>query len=191
MKERFNSKDGTFNSKDETTDDLTRRQWLLRLGEMVALFGVSGVVPELTLPHLEPALSELEGRFLQGGNSSASTEIALPPGLYDPSEEHLVHALASAKFTPPPGSETDFIQPNARYDLKFFSPEEFRVLTRFVEILLGDVDPNALTQTTHWLDLYLHSSVGVRDTALHLEPPHRILAVQFYGEDEVRELETS
>ena len=27
-------------------DDLSRRQWLLRLGEMVVLAGVSGLVPE-------------------------------------------------------------------------------------------------------------------------------------------------
>jgi hypothetical protein len=64
------------------------------------------------------------------------------------------------------------------------------VITRFVEILLGNVDPKALTQTTHWLDLYLHSSAAVRDAALQLDPLHRILALEFFGEDSVHELET-
>ncbi len=162
-------------SKDEMNgDDLTRREWLLRLGEMVALAGVSGLVPDVAVA-------------LQ---SAAPTAVALPPGLYDPSEEHLVHALAAAKFTPPPGSETDYVQPNAAYVLQFFSPEEFRVITRFVEIMLGDVDRDALKQITHWLDIYLHSSAGVREAAQHLDPLHRILAVEFFGEDSVRELET-
>jgi len=159
----------------ETTDDLTRRQWLLRLGEMVALVGFSGLVPDAAA-------------LLQ---SAPPTAIALPPGLFDPSEDHLVHALATAKFFAPPGSETDYVQPNAdQFHPQFFSPEEFRVITRFVEILLGNVDRNALTQTTRWLDLYLQSSAGVRDAAQHLDPLHRILAVEFFGEDSVRELET-
>ena len=163
-----------LNPEDEKSDDLTRREWLLRLGEMVALVGVSGLVPDVAVA-------------LQ---SAAATAVALPPGLYDPSEEHLVHALAAAKFTPPPGSETDYVQPNAPYALQFFSPEEFRVITRFIEIMLGNVDSKALKQTTHWLDLYLHSSAGVREAAQHLDPLHRILAVEFFGEDSVRELET-
>ena len=174
-----------FDSKDNSTDDLTRRQWVLRLGEMVALAGVSGLVPDaglLRLPHPAPVS--------QGGNPSASTAIQLPPGLYDASEEHLVHALAAAKFTLPPGSETDYVQPNAPYRLQFFSAEEFRIITRFVEILLGNVDRDSVTQTARWLDVYLHTSAGVRDVAQHLDPLHRILAVEFFGEDSVRELET-
>ncbi len=155
------------------SEDLTRRQWLLRLGEMIALVGVSGLVPDAAA-------------LLQ----SAPGTVALPPGLYNPSEEHLVHALATAKFTPPPGSETDYIDPKAPYHLQFFSPEEFRVISRFVEIMVGNVDKESLAQTTHWLDLYLHSSAGTRDAAQHLDPLHRILAVEFFGEDSVRELET-
>jgi len=173
------------NSKEDASNNLSRRQWLLRLGEMVALVGVSGIVPDpealLRLPH--------PTRSSEGGNT-ASSAIQLPPGLYDPSEVHLVHALAAAKFTPPPGSQTDYIDPKAPYRLQFFSPEQFRVISRFIGILLGNVDPGALTQTANWLDLYLHSSAEVRDAAQHLDPLHRILAVQFYGEDEVRELET-
>lgn len=156
-----------------TSDDLTRRQWLLRLGEMVALVGVSGLVPDAAL--------------LQSG---APVAVALPPGLYDPSEEHLVHALATAKFAPPPGCETDYIDLKVPYRLQFFSSDEFREITRFVEILLGNVDRDALVQSTRWLDLYLYASAGVREAAQHLDPLHRILAVQFYGEDAVRELET-
>jgi len=181
VKEEF--KDDT---RDHSPDDLTRREWVLRLGEMVALVGVSGLVPDVEALRRLPQLA----RFSQGGNSATSPATQLPPGLYDPSEEHLVHALATAKFTPPSGSETDYIRPNAPYRLQFFSPEEFRIITRFVEILLGNVDRDSLTQTTRWLDLYLHCSADVRDAAQHLDPLHRILAVEFFGEDSVHELET-
>lgn len=167
--------DAPSDQSRDTTDDLTRRQWLLRLGEMVALVGYSGLIPDA-------------GALLQ---SAPPSVIALPPGLFDPSEHHLVNALATAKFSPPPGSQTDYVQPSpGPYHPQFFSPEEFRVITRFVEILLGYVDRDALAQTTHWLDLYLNSSAGVRDAARHLDPLHRILAVEFFGEDSVRELET-
>lgn len=155
-------------------NDVTRRQWILRLGEVVALVGVSGLVPDAAA-------------LLQSAPVAA---VALPPGLFDPSEEHLVHALATAKFTLPPGTETDYVDPKVPYQLQFFSPEEFRIITRFVEILLGSVDRDVIKQTVNWLDLYLHSSNSVRDAAQHLDPLHRILAVEFFGEASVRELET-
>ena len=122
------------------------------------------------------------------------TAITLPPGLYDASQEHLVHALSSAgkKWSPPPGSETDYVQPSALpFQPQFFSPEEFKVVTRFVEILLGKVDPTALSQATQWFDLWLHSAAGVRAAAQHLDPLHRVLAVAVNGEQSVHELETA
>ena len=163
-------------------DDLSRRQWLLRLGELVALAGVSGLVPE-------SAAALLSAR--QDAESSAT---ALPPGLYDPSQEHLVHALSSggAKWSPPPGSETDYAQPSQlSFQPQFFSADEFRVVTRFIEILLGNVDPAALSQAAQWFDLWLHSAAGVRAAAQHLDPLHRILAVAVNGEESLRELETA
>jgi hypothetical protein len=162
--------------------DLSRRQWLLRLGEMVVLAGVSGLVPESAMA-------------LPGAEQDASrVAAALPPGLYDASPEHLVHALSSGgkKWSPPPGSETDYVQPNLLpFQPQFFSVEEFRVVTRFVEILLGDVDAAALSQATQWFDLWLHSAAGVRAAAQHLDPLHRLLAVAVNGEESVRALETA
>jgi hypothetical protein len=172
-------------SKEElpdTTDDLSRRQWLLRLGEFVALAGVSGLVPESA------------AAFLGAMQDAESTATALPPGLYDPSPEHLVHALSSggANWSPPPGSETDYALPSQLpFQPQFFSAEEFRVVTRFIEILLGNVDPTALSQAAQWFDLWLHSAAGVRAAARHLNPLHRILAVAVSGEESVRELETA
>jgi hypothetical protein len=164
-------------------DDLTRRQWLLRLGEMVVLAGVSGLVPE--------SASALLGA---GQDAEPTAATALPPGLYDPSQEHLVHALSSAgkKWSPPLGSETDYIQPSSLpFQPQFFSPEEFRVVTRFVAILLGNVDATALSQSAQWFDGWLHSAAGVRAAAEHLDPMHRLLAVACNGEASVRELETA
>jgi Gluconate 2-dehydrogenase subunit 3 len=160
-------------------DDLSRRQWLLRLGEMVVLAGVSGLVPESASALLRAA-------------QDMAQAAALPPGLYDPSPEHLVHALSSAgkKWSPPAGGETDYVQPSSLpYQPQFFSAEEFRVVTRFIEILLGEVDATALSQAAQWFDLWLHSAAGVREAARHLDPMHRALAVAVNGEASVRELE--
>jgi hypothetical protein len=162
-------------------EDLSRRQWLLRLGEMVVLAGVSGLVPESASALLRVA-------------QDIAPAAALPPGLYDPSPEHLVHALSSAgkKWSPPAGSETDYVQPSTLpYQPQFFSAEEFRVVTRFIEILLGEVDATALSQAAQWFDLWLHSAAGVREAARHLDPMHRALAVAVNGEASVRELETA
>ena len=162
----------------ESSDYLTRRQWLLRLGEMVALAGISGVVPEAATALLDAEQPQVAG---------------LPPGLYDPSPDHLVHALRTAgKLYPiPPGSETDYVQPTSRpFEPEFFSQEEFRIITRFVEIVLGKLDVRALAQTTQWLDLWLHSAAGVLEAAQQLDSLHRVLAVAYYGEPAVRDLES-
>jgi len=176
--EAFRGRGETMN--EEHPDDLSRRQWLLRLGEMVVLAGVSGLVPESAAALL--------------ANGQAIPAAALPPGLYDASPDHLVHALSSGgrNWSPPPGSETDYVQPSALpFQPQFFSAEEFRVITRLVEILLGNADATALSQATEWLDLWLHSAAGVRAAAQRLDPLHRILAVAVNGEDSVRELETA
>ena len=120
--------------------------------------------------------------------------MALPPGLYDASAENLVHALSSGgmKWSPPPGSETDYVQPNSLpFQPQFFSVEEFRVVTRFVEILLGNADATALSQATQWFDQWLYSAAGVRAAAQRLDQLHRLLAVAVNGEESVRDLETS
>ena len=162
----------------EASVDLTRREWLLKLSQLVAVAGFSGVVPELA-----PALPDAEGQETR----------ALPPGLYYPSPQHLSHALGDlgSRHSIPPGSETDYREPSSSpFRPRFFSHEEFPVVTRFAEILLGKVDSEALAQSVQWLDSYLYSQAGVRQAALNLDPLHRALAVAYYGESAVRELET-
>lgn len=160
------------------SNDVTRREWILRLGEVVALAGVSGLVPDA---------SSLVFAATQGA-------IELPPGLYTPSSDALVHALRGGHgaFTPPPGSETDYAPPeSATFTPQFFSPDEFQVVTRFAEILLGNVDVKAVTQTARWIDLYIHSSKAVREATQNLDPLHRAVAVAYFGESSVKELETA
>jgi Gluconate 2-dehydrogenase subunit 3 len=159
--------------------EVTRRQWLLILGELAAVAGFSGAVPELTA-----ALSVAEGQKATG----------LPAGVYHASQEHLSHALSGlgAMHNIPAGSETEYVQPNALlFHPQFFSDEEFKLVTRLVEILLGKVDAAALSQAVRWVDLYLDSAARVREAALSLDALHRALAVAYYGETAVRELETA
>lgn len=162
----------------EKGDELTRRQWLLILGG-ATVAGFSGVVPDLAA-----ALSGAEG------HQAAS----LPPGLYYPSHEHLFHALGGLgnMHNIAPGSETEYVQPNSSaFQQQFFSDEELKLVRRLFEILLGKVDPSALSRAVQWLDLYLYSAGGVREAALTLDPLHRALAVAYHGETAIRELETA
>jgi len=163
----------------EMDDELTRRQWLLILGGLATVVGFSGVIPELAAA-------------LIGARGPQAT--ALPSGLYHPSHDHLFHALGNlgSIHSMPPGSETEPVQPNSSpFHPQFFSDEEFKVVTRILEILLGKVDGGALSQAGQWLDLYLYSAPAVREAALQLDALHRALAVAYYGETAVRELETA
>lgn len=163
---------------ETTYDDITRRQWILRLGEAAVLVGFSGLAPEIA-----------------AGLLSAETQYAeLPPGLYLPSTDLLVHALKGAHqgLAPPLGSETDFVQPSALpFQPRFFSEEEFAIITRLARIILGEVAPAALSQATQWIDLWFHSAAEVRQAAQQLDPLHRVLAVAYYGEAAVHDLETA
>ncbi len=162
----------------DSDDDLTRRAWLLRLGELTALAGVAGLAPDvaaaITLTLQEAAAG-------------------LPPGLYEPSAVHLTHVLASRDAPViPHGAETDFAVPR-RGPLQpvFFSSKELDVVTRLVGVLLGSVDARALSETIAWLDLRLQSDAGIRTAARTLDPSHRALAVAYYGQARVVELETA
>jgi hypothetical protein len=166
----------------EPVEEITRRQWLLRLGETVALAGISGLVPE-----------SVAVQFIAGDEAQPDAA-ALPPGLYAPSAELLVHILhgADKNYVTPPGSETEYAPPTcAPYQPQFFSERELRIVTRFVEIVLGKMDPAAISETIRWLDLWLQSAAGVLEAAQHLDSLHRILAVAYYGDASVHELETS
>ena len=153
---------------------ITRRQWLLRVGETVALAGVSGLVPEFPL------------RFFSNRPPS------LPPGLYEPSSDHLVSALSGHHpAVAPPGSETDYVQAGASYPLQFFSAEDFKTITSFISTLLGDVPADALSEVARWVDLWCQSAQGVREAARNLDPLHRALASAYFGEASVAEIEAA
>ncbi len=172
---RDNEKSDEFAQR---SDEVTRREWILRLSEFVALAGVSGMIPELSA---------------SPGAQQKNTTV-LPPGLYEPSQDHLVHALSSEgkTWSPPLGSETEYFTPTLLpYHPQFFSPKEFSDVIRIIEILLGKVDAVPLSQAAQWFDLWLHSAAGVRAAAQRLDPMHRSLAVAFYGEASVRELEST
>jgi len=164
----------------DSADDLTRRQWILQLGEFMALAGVSGLVPEMGA---SPAQ--------QAGEAKA---LALPPGLYVSSPDHLTHALSSGgkSWTPPAGSETEYALPSSLpYQPQYFSLEDFRIVVRLVEVLLGKVSPTSSSQAAQWFDLWLFSAPAVRAAAQRLDPMQRALASAYYGESAVRELETA
>jgi hypothetical protein len=163
---------------DDVDDDLTRRAWLLRLGELTVLAGLAGLVPDVA------------GSMTLDLQEAAAA--GLPPGLYEPSTEHLGHLLA-ARDAPlvPRGAETDFAVPRrGPFRPVFFSQREFDVVTRLVGVLLGSVDARALSETIAWLDLRLQSDPGIRHAARTLDPSHRALAIAHYGEARVLELET-
>jgi hypothetical protein len=167
----------TRRAPDDSDEDLTRRAWLLRLGELTVLAGVAGLVPDL------------------GGARTLTvqeTAAGLPPGLYEPSAEHLVHVLG-ARDAPlvPRGAETDFAAPRrGPFQPVFFSRHELEVVTVLVGVLLGSVDARALSEAIAWIDLRLQSDSGIRRAARTLDPSHRTLAVAHYGEARVVELET-
>lgn len=163
---------------EATSDEITRRQWILRLGEAAVLAGFSGLAPEIAA-----ALLSGEAQYAE-----------LPPGLYLPSADALVHALRGAhrQLAHPPGTETDYVEPSALpFQPRFFSNEDFAIITRLAKIILGEVDPAALRQATQWIDLWFYSAADVREAARQLEPLHRVLAVAFYGESAVHDLETA
>jgi hypothetical protein len=167
----------TRRAPDDSDEDLTRRAWLLRLGELTVLAGVAGLAPDLA------------GAMTL---TVQETAVGLPPGLYEPSAEHLIHVLG-ARDAPlvPRGTETDFAVPRGSpFQPLFFSHHELDVVTRLVEVLLGSVDARALSEAIAWLDLRLRSDNGIRHAARTLEPSHRALAVAHYGEARVVELET-
>jgi hypothetical protein len=161
----------------DSDDDLTRRAWLLRLGELTALAGIAGLAPDLA-GAMTPTVQE--------------TAAGLPPGLYEPSAGHLSHVLG-ARDAPivPHGAETDFaVIRRGPFQPLFFSHRELDLVTRLVGILLGAVDARALSETIAWLDLRLQSDVGIRRAARSLDPLHRALAVAHHGQARVVELET-
>ncbi|PYU38484.1 MAG: hypothetical protein DMG54_29995 [Acidobacteria bacterium] len=160
---------------------LTRREWLLSLGSAVVLSGFRGV----------PAEAAREG---------LASHVPLPPGLYQPSLDHLTHALSSeGQFvSAPPGAETEYVRPRSGpFIPKGFAPNDFVVVRRLVEIILGEdlqtrsekPDPGApvslYEEVAEWIDLVISSAPAVRKLARNLPSDQRTLAVAFFGSEEV------
>jgi hypothetical protein len=166
---------------------LTRREWLLSLGSAVVLSGFRGA-PE------------------QAGAEPQAVGAALPPGLYGPSLDHLTHALASDDpFLPiPPGAETEYLRPHSGpFVPQALAQEEFAVVRRLVEIMLGEDLKNSSEKPTpgapasiydevaEWIDLVVATAPRVRSLARNLSADERALAVAYFGSEEpVHELET-
>jgi len=159
---------------------ITRREWLLRLGGTAVLTGFRGAPVEY-----------------HNGPSTAAAD-RLPPGLYDPSEDQMTHALESdgRLFPVPAGSEIDFLRPpSGPFQPHCFSPPDFAVVQRLVALFLGESDTNSepastSVQISEWIDLEVSDSASVRQAARNLSPQHRTLAIAYYGEREVAALET-
>lgn len=156
---------------------LPRRDWILNLGGAVVLSGFSGI----------------PGEAFQGLHARAAS---LPPGLYQPSLDHLNHALGSeGPFVPiPPGAETEYVRPRPEP----FAPQgltagQFRVVSRLVEVILGkDLEPQpeaagaggAHEEVARWIDLVVACGPGTRTAARKLTPQERALAVAYFGSEE-------
>ena len=172
--------------QDQPVAGLSRRDWLLNLGSAVILSGFAGMPGES---------QQTEHTFTT----------ALPPGLYTPSIDHVTHALnQDGPFFPlPPGAETQFVRPRSGPFLpQAFSSEEFVVIRRLVELILGEGLKTAPAQqaagapeslydeVAEWIDLVVFSSPEVRAAARNLTPEQRALAVAYFTTEEpVRELE--
>jgi hypothetical protein len=137
-------------------DELTRRTWILRLGGATVLTGFSG----------------------SGLDASESSK--LPPGLYQPSLDHLAHALktvtAPLPEPPPP---------------RYFAIRDFSLIQELVALILGE-EPSTppVPEIAIWIDLIVGRSDGVHAAARALSTRDRRLAADFYGEEAVHELET-
>ncbi len=139
---------------------MTRREWCMRLGAGVVLTGWSA--------------SDLDAD-------------ELPPGVYEASRDHLSHALAGHPLAA--GTETELAQ--IRTGPSFFRPAEFRTIVQLTALLLGEPSETPVVhEIAEWIDLTVGESAAVRSAALKFTPPHRTLAVHYYGAQSVRHLET-
>jgi Gluconate 2-dehydrogenase subunit 3 len=184
--------DNAKKKTDEAALDvaLTRREWLLSLGSAIVLAGSSGA-PGEAAPGVEHALPGVT---------------VLPPGLYQPSFDHLTHVLTRDEpfVTIPPGAETEYIRPRSEpFTPSFFSSYELRIVRRWVEIILGEdlkiseqksvpgAPASIYDEVAEWIDLVVASAPAVRALALSLPADQRALAVAYFGgEERVRALET-
>jgi hypothetical protein len=135
-------------------------------------------------------LLQLGGGVVLAGWSGADLEAAeLPPGVYEPSREHLGHALAGHPVSA--GGETELFQPRAAtFQAAFFSRDEYQTLLRLTALMLGETpETPVIREIAEWIDLSVSDAEAVRSAALALSKPHRTVAVHYYGTEQVRKLE--
>jgi hypothetical protein len=133
-----------------------RRRWLLQLSATVALSGLSGMDLDA-----EPA-SEL------------------PPGVYEPSVNHLAHVLK------PEPHRTQ------AYQAQFFQTAEFATIHHLIGLILGQPPATApVPEIAEWVDRIVSDSAIVQKTARSLSPAFRAVASAYAGEDSVKELESA
>lgn len=143
----------------ESPESLTRRLWLRMIGETAA------------------ALSVFDQLAVSAYAESPKAAEALPPGLYEPSREHLSHAMMqqSRFHVIPPDCPTDYVRPPAApFSPQFFSKEEFAMIHRITSLFLGATPSEApvVDEVAQWIDLAVISSHGVREAAARLDPLH-------------------
>ena len=159
---------------------VTRREWLLSLGSAVILSGFRG------LP-------------LEGAQEAHGSGTPLPPGLYQPSLDHLTHALSmdGPFVSAPAGAETEYVRPpSGPFVARSMAAKDFAVVRRLVEIILGEDlrtagdkrDMGAVAsihdEVAEWIDLVITSAPAARRAAGNLSAEQRALAVAYFGSEE-------
>lgn len=180
MKESVQPEPDQNASESSSSSSLTRREMLVTIGSAAILYGLPDIAP------------------YEAGQEQ-STTAPLPPGLYQPSLDHLTHVLSSESPFPsvPIGTQTEYIaRPTAPFTPQAFSPGDFAVVSRLVQIILGDdlkasvPVPDIAAGVAQWIDLIVATAPNVRAAAQNLSPEHRALALAYFGtEAPVKQLE--
>lgn len=180
------------NANDELRGEISRREWLMKLGEAVFVFGFSG------------STVEQQAKAATVLSATAAELEALPAGLYEPSSEHMAHVLTNDEryVNIPAGSDTDYVRPRqGPFRPGFFSDLEFQTIQVLVKLTLGarpkstvqaygaELD-QTIAEITEWIDLAMSQAASVREAARHISPEHRALAIAYYGKPAVEKLET-
>jgi len=114
-----------------------------------------------------------------GAPINTAESLKLPQGLYEPSLEHLAHALKETA------------EPIAIPEPRYFSGQDLILVRTLTGLILG-VDPAfpPVPEIVSWIDRTVDNAAVVRATALDLLPAYRRVAIEYYGEEEVKKLET-
>jgi len=129
------------------------------------------------------------GAVLAGWSGIDLTAAELPPGVYEPSRDHLGHALAGHPMAA--GGDTELVQVRTgTFQPAFFKPHQYGAIVQLVAVILGETPDAAIVhEIAEWIDLTVSESADVRNAARALSPPHRTLAIHYYGKESVRKLE--